>query len=56
MTEVIHYIRIACAEVMHITPGISLERVEDMDWRELSRWRDAAVDVWKRVNGVNEDE
>jgi hypothetical protein len=36
---------------MHVLPGMSYSDIKEMDWPELSKWRETAINLFKRVHG-----
>ena len=45
-----------CAEVMHICPGMSMDYLGDLTWRDLMLWHDEAMDIWRTERGIATDE
>jgi hypothetical protein len=39
---------------MHVLPGMSYTELKEMNWRQLSGWRIAAIDLFKNTHGVTD--
>jgi hypothetical protein len=39
---------------MHVLPGLHYEVLQEMNWRQICRWRSSAVGVFKRARGVEQ--
>ena len=45
-------VRSACADILHALPGLSFDRLEEMNWPALTRWREKAIEIIKITRGM----
>jgi hypothetical protein len=52
VSQLIDEIRAACADIMHVLPGMSMKELRRLDWAGLCRWRRTAITVLKTTRGI----
>jgi len=52
VSQLIEELRAACADILHVLPGMTLAELKKLDWAGLCRWRTTAIAVYKNTRGV----